>query len=88
MMRQMLQPFEGEARLNNVFKNSLRTAKKTLHSTITKFNWLMSLKEIIVVYTVNHMKYKRRELFIIKEFSLQFLFLVVVTENSVHMQVD
>jgi hypothetical protein len=33
-----------------VFKNSVRTAKKTQHFTITKINWLTLFKEIIGVY--------------------------------------
>jgi hypothetical protein len=37
-----------------IFKNSVRTAKKTLHFTITKINWLTLFKEIIAVYTENH----------------------------------
>jgi hypothetical protein len=39
-----------------IFKNSICTAKKTQHSTITKINWLILLKEIIAVYSENHMK--------------------------------
>jgi hypothetical protein len=38
------------------FKNPVRTAKKTLHFTVTKVNWLTLFKEIIAVYTVNDMK--------------------------------
>jgi hypothetical protein len=48
-------PFEAEARLNK-FKNSVRTAKKTQHFTITKINWLTLFKEIIAVYCENHTK--------------------------------
>jgi hypothetical protein len=46
-----------------IFKNSVRTAKKTPHFTITKINWLTLLKEMIAVYTENHTKHintKRR----------------------------
>jgi hypothetical protein len=39
-----------------IFKNSVRTAKKTLHFKITKINWLTLFKEIIAVYTENHTK--------------------------------
>jgi hypothetical protein len=39
-----------------MFKNSVRTAKKTSHFTITQINWLMLFKEIIAVYTENHTK--------------------------------
>jgi hypothetical protein len=39
-----------------IFKNSVRTTKKTQHFTITKINWLMLFKEIIAVYAENHMK--------------------------------
>jgi hypothetical protein len=41
----------------NVFKNSVRTAKKTLHFAITKINWLTLFKEIIAVYSENHTKH-------------------------------
>jgi hypothetical protein len=40
-----------------IYKNSVRTAKKTQHFTITKINWLTLFKEIIAVYTENHMKH-------------------------------
>jgi hypothetical protein len=33
-----------------IFKNSVRTSKRTPHFTITKINWLMLFKEIIAVY--------------------------------------
>jgi hypothetical protein len=33
-----------------IFKNSVRTAKKTPHFTIAKINWLTLCKEIIAVY--------------------------------------
>jgi len=39
-----------------LFKNSVRTSKRTPHFTITKINWLMLFKEIIAVYTENHTK--------------------------------
>jgi hypothetical protein len=45
------QPFEAEVR---VFKNLVRTAKKTPHFTITKINWLTLFKKIIAVYSENH----------------------------------
>jgi hypothetical protein len=37
-----------------LFKNPVRTSKRTPHFTITKINWLMLFKEIIAVYTENH----------------------------------
>jgi hypothetical protein len=37
-----------------VFKNPVRTSKRTPHFTITKINWLMLFKEIIAVYIENH----------------------------------
>jgi hypothetical protein len=40
-----------------IFKNSVRTAKKTQHFTITKINWLTLFKEIIAVYSENHTKH-------------------------------
>jgi hypothetical protein len=42
------------------FKDSIRTAKKTQHFTVTKINWLTQFKEIIAVYSKNtteHIKY-------------------------------
>jgi hypothetical protein len=39
-----------------LFKNSVRTAKKTQLFTITKINWLMLFKEIIAVCSKNHTK--------------------------------
>jgi hypothetical protein len=39
-----------------LFKNSVRTSKRTPHFTITKINWLILFKEIIAVYSKNHAK--------------------------------
>jgi hypothetical protein len=39
---------------NMIFKNSVRTAKKTQLFTITKINWLTLFKKIIAVYIENH----------------------------------
>jgi hypothetical protein len=39
-----------------LFKNSVRTSKRTPTFTITKINWLMLFKEIIAVYSENHAK--------------------------------
>jgi hypothetical protein len=39
-----------------LFKNSVRTSKRTPHFTITKINWLTLFKEIIDVYSENHTK--------------------------------
>jgi hypothetical protein len=39
-----------------VFKNSVRTSKRTPHFTITTINWLTLFNEIIAVYSVNHAK--------------------------------
>jgi hypothetical protein len=39
-----------------LFKNSVRTSKRTPHFTITKINWLTLFKEIIAVYNENHTK--------------------------------
>jgi hypothetical protein len=43
--------------VQTIFKNSVRTAKKTQHFTITKINWLMLFKETVAVYTENHTKH-------------------------------
>jgi hypothetical protein len=37
-----------------LFKNSVRTSKRTPHYTITKINWLTLFKEIIAVYSENN----------------------------------
>jgi hypothetical protein len=37
-----------------LFKNSVRTSKRTRHFTITKINWLILITEIIAVYSENH----------------------------------
>jgi hypothetical protein len=39
-----------------LFKNPVRTSKRTPHFTVTKINWLMLFKEIIAVYFENHTK--------------------------------
>jgi hypothetical protein len=39
-----------------VFKNSVRTSKRTPHFTITKNSFLTLFKEIIAVYSENHAK--------------------------------
>jgi hypothetical protein len=55
-----------------LFNNSVRTAKKTLHFTITKINWFPLFKEIIAVHSENHTKHintlcgQNAELLIIK----------------------
>jgi hypothetical protein len=42
--------------LEIIFKNSVRTSKRTQPVTITKINWLKLFKETIPVYTDNHAK--------------------------------
>jgi hypothetical protein len=51
-----------------LFKNSVRTSKRTPHFTITKINWLTLFKEIIAVYSENYTKpiNKNAELLILK----------------------
>jgi hypothetical protein len=39
-----------------LFKNSVRTSKRTPHFIITKINWLTLFKEIIAVFSENHAK--------------------------------
>jgi hypothetical protein len=39
-----------------MFKNSVRTAKKTQNFSITKINWLMLFEEIIPVHSENYTK--------------------------------
>jgi hypothetical protein len=41
-----------------LFKNSIRTSKRTPHFTVTKINWLtlFKFKDIIAVYSENHTK--------------------------------
>jgi hypothetical protein len=51
-----------------LFKNSVRTAKKTQLFTITKINWLTLFKEIIAVYSENHAEHKKNaDLLIVKQ---------------------
>jgi hypothetical protein len=54
-MRCTVLPFKAETRVN-IFKNSVRTAKKTPHFTVTKINRLTLFKEIIAVYCENRIK--------------------------------
>jgi len=39
-----------------LFKNPVRTSKRTPHFTITRINWLMMFKGIITVYAKNRTK--------------------------------
>jgi hypothetical protein len=39
-----------------LFKNPVRTSKRTPNFTITAINWLMLFKEIIAVYCQNYTK--------------------------------
>jgi hypothetical protein len=39
-----------------VFKNSVRTSKKTQHVSMTTINWVMLFGEIIAVHSENHTK--------------------------------
>jgi hypothetical protein len=39
-----------------LFKNPVRTSKRTPHFTITEINWLTLFKEIIAVYSEDHTK--------------------------------
>jgi hypothetical protein len=40
-----------------LFKNPVRTSKRTPHFTITKINWLTLFKEIAAVYSESYMKF-------------------------------
>jgi hypothetical protein len=42
-----------------VFKNSVRTAKKTPHFTVTKISCLTWFKEVIAIYSENHTKIQK-----------------------------
>jgi hypothetical protein len=44
-----------------LFKNPVRTSKRTSHFTITKINWLTLFKEMIAVYTEDHTKHTNAE---------------------------
>jgi hypothetical protein len=54
-----------------LFKNSVRTSKRTPYFTITKINWLMKFKEIIAVYIDSEsnetQKYKKESYGLFKE---------------------
>jgi hypothetical protein len=39
-----------------LFKDPVRTSKRTPYFTITKISWLTLFKEIIAVYSENHTK--------------------------------
>jgi hypothetical protein len=62
-----------------LFKNPVRTSKRTPHFTITKINWLTLFKEIIAVHSENLMKSthtlcgKDAELLIVKADGVSFL---------------
>jgi hypothetical protein len=47
-----------------IFKNSVLTAKKTLHSTVTEIEWLTLFKEISLVCTENHTEPRAAELLV------------------------
>jgi len=55
-----------------LFKNSVRTSKRTPHFTITEINWLTLFRKIIAVYSENYVKPiktifgKYAELFLVK----------------------
>jgi hypothetical protein len=49
-----------------VFKNSVRTSKRTPHFTITKISWLRLFEEITAVYTENHTEIQNAVLIIVK----------------------
>jgi hypothetical protein len=55
-------------RVQIIFKNLVFTAKKTLHFTITKINWLILLKEITGIKIDKYKKTvnKKPELLIVK----------------------
>jgi hypothetical protein len=58
-----------------LFKNSVRTSKRTPHFTITKINWLTLFKEIIAVYSENHAKkrkYKTQRHWLLKQMVHKF----------------
>jgi hypothetical protein len=40
-----------------LFKNAVRTSKRTPHFTITEINWLTLFKEVISVYSENNTKH-------------------------------
>jgi hypothetical protein len=51
-----------------LFKNSVRTSKRTQHFTITEINWLMLFKEMMNIYREKHKEhiYTNAELLIVK----------------------
>jgi len=40
-----------------LFKNSVRTSKRTPHFTITTINWLTLFKDVIALFSDNHAKF-------------------------------
>jgi hypothetical protein len=49
-----------------LFKNSVRTSKRTPYFTVTKINWLMLFKEIIAVYSENKKQIQNAAVLIVK----------------------
>jgi hypothetical protein len=39
-----------------ILKHLVPTSKKTQHFSITKINWLKQFKEIVAIYSENHIK--------------------------------
>jgi hypothetical protein len=74
-------PLEGDVDINplkpklilNSIKNSVPASEKTQCVSITKISWMMLFKEIIIVYSKNHMELinalceQSAGLFIVKE---------------------
>jgi hypothetical protein len=58
-----------------LYKNPVRTSKRTPHFTITKINWLTLFKEIIAVYSENHTKPINKKFSITDCQSRQFIYL-------------
>jgi hypothetical protein len=50
-----------------LFKNSVRTSKRTPHFTITKINWLMLFKEIIPLQPKRERERVRKDSIRVKE---------------------
>jgi hypothetical protein len=60
-----------------LFKNSVRTSKRTPHFTVTKIDWLMLFKEVIAVYSENHTKPVNTKRYIIDCRSRWFILLLL-----------
>jgi hypothetical protein len=66
------------------FKNSVRTSKRTPHFTITKINWVMLFKEIIIVDSEKHTETINRKCRVTDCYSGWYIYLPFVFKGLKH----